>query len=506
MRLLTICLAFAIGCHCKPTIDTPETDEPDSTPDTTETGDSVRDTAPPIDTGAAQHDCTEPAELPVDAQTMRGFIPAEDFVLDGEGYLVGIDYGGNLIGINQDGDRKVILPNAGYWTSGMHMLLDGSFVYSDAETGSLMKVVPGSGAEVVVSGMSYPNGIEVDLEGFVYVTEHDAGRVRRIDPETGEYSILADGLHHPNGIQFSTDYQTLYVNSFGGGTVHSIERRDEAPWGEPLLLGYVPSIDQDSIPTPCIDGATEGDACVMVYGGVGACEVPDDDEPSCEISRDHAACDGLTAGEACTTQLLDEPVDSVCMEQSELDSPYCPRAEAERIEPCVGQSDYSSCRYKNQYGYCVTGWEGAKICQVDSDYDLMSDACRGLELGDACTTMFPTGPWQGTCEDYSHWGWGVACGPWYGFGEKGGLDGMAVDACDNIYVTEYVAGRIYRFAPDGSEIEFVHATGSQWIPNMHWGNGIGGWEEDVLYVLDRDDGSVHALEVDVYGVAEAYQP
>jgi hypothetical protein len=41
---------------------------------------------------------------------------------------------------------------------------------------------------------------------------------------------------------------------------------------------------------------------------------------------------------------------------------------------------------------------------------------------------------------------------------------------------------------------------------MHWGNGIGGWEEDTLYVLSRDNGDVHALAVDVMGVEEAYQP
>ena len=506
MRLSSVCFSILAGCHCSGTVDNDDTAAdtiPDSTPDSVPVLDTV-DSGAPDDT-PIQAECTEPAALPVQSETMRGFIPAEDFVLDGEGYLVGIDYGGNLIGINQDGDRKVILPNAGQWTSGMHQMLDGSFVYSDAATGSLMRVQPGGGAEVVVSGMAYPNGIEVDPEGIVYVSEHDAGRVRRIDPETGEYSFVAQGLHHPNGLQFSTDYQTLYVTSFGGGTVHAMKRISDEVWEEPLLMGYVPSIDPSTIPIPCADGQV-GDACLMVYGGVGQCSDGGDGDLSCDVDRDHAACEGLNAGDACETTLMDQAITSVCVEQTDIvEDAFCPRAEDTRIEQCAGQTAYSNCRFENEYGYCVAGWEGAMVCVVDSDYDLMEDGCDGLELGDDCSTMYPSGPWTGTCTDYSHH-WGVVCEPWFGWGEKGGLDGIAVDACDNIYVSEYVSGDVYRYAPDGSAIELVYETGATWVPNMHWGNGIGGWEEDVLYVLNRDNGNVHALQVNVHGVLEAYIP
>ena len=497
MHISLLSTLFLAGCSCAPAIDSRVPD--DTQPDTVDTVDTV-DSAPVV------HDCDELAPLPVDSTRLRGFIPAEDFVLDNEGYLVGIDYGGNLIGINMQGERKVILPNAGQWTSGMHQLLDGSFVYSDAATGSLMRVRPGGGAEVVVSGMAYPNGIEVDPEGFVYVSEHDAGRVRRIDPETGEYSIVAQGLHHPNGLQFSTDYETLYVTSFGGGTVHAIGRRSEAPWVDPLLLGYVPSIDVDAIPTPCVD-AQPGDVCMMVYGGEGACVDPGDGALTCEVNRDHAACSGASERDPCQTQLLGQAVEGACASVPDIvDDLFCPRADAGRVEQCIGRTDYSSCRLEGEYGYCVTGWEGAKLCMVDGDYDLMADGCRGLELGDACSAAYPSGPWVGQCEDYSHYGWGVVCEPWFGWGEKGGLDGIAVDACDNVYVTEYVSGRVYRYAAEGTDFELVNDINATWIPNMHWGNGVGGWEEDVLYVLERDNGDVYALELGVYGVPEAYQP
>jgi sugar lactone lactonase YvrE len=503
MKHAILLFGLLAGCHCASVIGPPGDSSPETEDSQLPPGDS--DTGP--ETGDPQEDCTDPAPLPVQATTLRGFPPAEDFALDGEGRLVAIDEFGNLVATSMDGERQVILPGAGAWTSGMHMLQDGSFVYSDAATGSLMRVRPGGGAEVVVAGMSYPNGIEVDLEGYVYVSEHDAGRVRRIDPESGAYDIIATGLHHPNGLQFSTDYQTLHIGSFGGGTVHSVQREDASAWSSPRLLGYVPSIDVDSIPEPC-EGAAEGDACIMLYGGVGTCAVGDDDALGCELTLDVEACGGLNEDDPCTTDFLGTALQSRCVQDDDI-SPdlFCPRAEAERVESCHGSPVYSTCRVQGEPGYCVTGWEGVNLCQLEQgDWLTMREACDGLDLGDPCTALFPTGPWQGSCGDFSHWGMGVACGPWYGWGETGGLDGIAVDACDNVYVTEYISGEIFRFSPDGAEIELVYATGAFWIPNMHWGNGVGGWEPNVLYVLNRDRGDVHALQVDIHGVVEAYQP
>ncbi len=496
--LASLLLALA-GCQCSgPAVDS-------QAPETDDTGDSIttEDTGDPW-----INECTEPAPLPVEATVLSGFPQAEDFALDARGYLVAIDWSGNMIGTNQMGDQRVILPNAGEWTSGMHQLPDGAFVYSDAATGTLMRVVEGQGAEALVSGMSYPNGIEVDLEGFVYVSEHDAGRIRRIDPETGDYEIIADGLFNPNGLQFSTDYATLYVNSFGGGMLHAVERESEQVWAEPQLLGYVPSIDPTSVPTPCVD-AQEGDSCIQVFGGLGVCTEATDGELACETSLDETACAGLAEGDPCETDFGGELVESVCvMDDAISEALFCPRTEAGRVEACVDKTVYANCRVDGAWGYCENSWEGPLICSLDTDYNIMGDACDGLAEGDACEALYPASPWEGVCDYDNHWGLGMICAPWYGWGEKGGLDGMAVDACDKVYVTEYIAGIVYRFDPAAAEpaFEVVYETGSSWIPNMHWGNGIGGWEENVLYVLERDRGHVYGLQVDVLGVVEAYLP
>jgi hypothetical protein len=69
-------------------------------------------------------------------------------------------------------------------------------------------------------------------------------------------------------------------------------------------------------------------------------------------------------------------------------------------------------------------------------------------------------------------------------------------------VTEYVQGKIWRFAEEGVEPELVVKLNSSWIPNLHWGNGVEGWERDILYVMDRDQRGVFELKVGIEGFTE----
>ncbi len=109
-------------------------------------------------------------------------------------------------------------------------------------------------------------------------------------------------------------------------------------------------------------------------------------------------------------------------------------------------------------------------------------------------------------EDDGSWGEAYVFGKITGRGGWGGnLDGLNVDACGNVYVTEYIAGKVWRFGPDGGQAELVADLNSSWIPNLHWGKGEGGFEEDVLYVSDRDRGRLFGLEVGVGGTPQAYE-
>ncbi len=278
--------------------------------------------------------CNNQPTLPLSHTSLTGFTGSEDFAFDADGNLVSTDFNGNLTRQPKSGSRGLFVPNVGE-TAGTRFLPNGDLVVANVGQGSLVRVASTGSASTVLSGIAYPNGVEVDQDGFVYVAEHDAGNVRRINPDNGEFDIIGNGMLNPNGVSFSPDYKTLYVGSFGGGVVYSITRDGSGGWGAVTEFGRVASTDGGG-------------------GGGGG------------------------------------------------------------------------------------GWK-----------------------------------------------------------EGGGLDGLTVDTCGYVYVTEFIFGKIWRFAPTGGDPQLVAELPSSWIPNLHWGTGTHGWERDVLYVMDRDQGRVFELPLTI---------
>ncbi len=272
-------------------------------------------------------DCENLATLPVSYTTLTGFSGSEDFAFDAAGNLVSTGFQG-ITKQPKTGDATLFSPNVS-GTAGTRYLSNGDLVIADVGNDSLLRITTSGSPQTIVTGIQYPNGVEVDMENFVYVSEHDQGNIWRVNPDTGEFSIIASGLYQPNGLSFSPDYRTLYVNSFGGGTVHKVTVDDEGNWSSPVLLG----------------------------------------------------------------------------------------------------------RVSDNFG--------------------------------------------------------------------GDLDGMAVDACGNVYVTEWIEGVVWRFSPDGM-LEKVVTLPSQWIPNLHWGSGVGGWDKNILYVMDRDEGRVFELDLGIVEKDQVY--
>lgn len=68
------------------------------------------------------------------------------------------------------------------------------------------------------------------------------------------------------------------------------------------------------------------------------------------------------------------------------------------------------------------------------------------------------------------------------------FDAVEVDECGNVYTIEYSEGRLLRISPDGStvtELLTIDAEGFNEFNSLRWGNGIGGWRRDTLYVTNR---------------------
>lgn len=63
------------------------------------------------------------------------------------------------------------------------------------------------------------------------------------------------------------------------------------------------------------------------------------------------------------------------------------------------------------------------------------------------------------------------------------LDGLAVDACGNLYVCEYGETKLYRVPEGGGKGQFLVAGVETYLPNLQWGRGPG-WDPLSLYLPD----------------------
>jgi sugar lactone lactonase YvrE len=455
--------------------------------------------------GCPRSDVEEPAcdalpGAPLAFSTLEGFSGAEDFAFDADGGLVSVDFDGNLISRQQDGTVRVIRPGLGVELAGTALLPDGSFAIAHVAQGAVLRVYPDGGTEVLLGGLLYPNGLTVGPDGTVYVADQTNGQVWAVDVPAeggaGDASLIAEGLFEPNGVTLGPD-GTLFVGSFGGGTVHAI-RPEGGSFRAPELLGTTPGSGAEADPCRSLD---DGTSCFTLDFQVGAC-----DAGVCERVRDAAACAGKAAGDACETTTFGNTVTSRC----EGEPLFCPYTPTSFIAACDGLDNEAFCDVDGFGSQCFLTGQGVNACYATDGLEYLR-ACEGKALGDACSVADPFYPYDGACVagfDFDGDPDTVEppeCMPSGGFpGERGGLDGIAADACGNVYVTEFVVGKVWRFGPGGGEPEEVVSLPSTWIPNLHWGNGVGGWERDVLYVMDRDEGRVFGLEVGVEAAKEPY--
>ena len=467
---------------------------PDEDGERDDTGDGGEDTGeapdpePPLE-------CDPMPALPLADERLTGTPPSEDFAFDLEGRLVNVDNFGNLVATTLSGERTVLVPGLNM-SAGLAFLPGGDIVYNDVGTNTVKRVNLSTGAvTTLTAGMAYPNGLGVGLDGFVYVAENSGGRVRRIDPDTGDYEVISIDTLFPNGISFSPDYETVYVGSFGGGTVYALSKDEEGVW----TTNIVSSVPKVEGPGPC-DTALEGDQCFFPSGGVGTCRTGLTDALTCEPGvRDREACEGAEEDDPCVTELMGRVYTSRCRPLTVGEGLYCPAHDGDTMDACSGLAMGGDCSVDGVAGYCYPSWQGENICLLDSVMVDAANTCDGLVAGDTCLYDYPYLPTGGVCTDD---GRVVSCVPTYG--GFAALDGLNTDACGTVYATDYGGGNLWRLTPDGSVVEVAANLTATWIPNMHFGRGVGGFEEDVLYVMNLDRGGLFAVDLGLPGKAEPY--
>lgn len=176
-------------------------------------------------------DCSTVSDGPFGLTKLDGPMASEDLAFDPIGNVIGSN-DQTIFKSGYNANPVPWVPNI-YFRAGMRFLPTGDLVVCNDNKGQLIRIEPDGVQHVVVTGLQYPNGLAVDMDGFVYVTEHDANKVWQVDAYTGEKKLVASGITNANGVGFSPDYKTLYIGGFSGlGTVYTVAMNDDGTFGE----------------------------------------------------------------------------------------------------------------------------------------------------------------------------------------------------------------------------------------------------------------------------------
>jgi sugar lactone lactonase YvrE len=139
------------------------------------------------------------------------------------------------------------------------VLPTGDVNVADRDGGRLLRVEPSGQVKTIMSSLSFPDGIEIDRAGMVYLTDLALQKVYRVEPFTGEYTVLVQsGIDYPDGITFDPTYEHLYIGGVAGvPTIYRLAVDADGNPGdlEPYVTG-VGSGEYDGIAT---------DACGNLY-------------------------------------------------------------------------------------------------------------------------------------------------------------------------------------------------------------------------------------------------
>ena len=87
---------------------------------------------------------------------------------------------------------------------------------------------------------------------------------------------------------------------------------------------------------------------------------------------------------------------------------------------------------------------------------------------DLDANYMPTGPAQTLAS-------GVGSGSYH--------DGLGVDICGYIYMPDYSTSAMYRISPSGDQVQNIYDTPlSEYGHGLEWGNGVGPWRTDAIYI------------------------
>lgn len=166
----------------------------------------------PTDTGP--EGCEDPLLAPPLPLSTIDIRTEEDFDFDADGYIV--YQSGSIVAENTSGDYVVIAPALGGDPAGIQINSQNEVVAVSDNDSTVHVIHRGGGSDIIMSGFSQPNGIEIGENDRVYVTDFAGDTVRWTDPETGDSGIVTNEVSNPDNLVLSPDEQQLFVATADG--------------------------------------------------------------------------------------------------------------------------------------------------------------------------------------------------------------------------------------------------------------------------------------------------
>ena len=263
-------LIAALACTSDEPLPTTSADPTFATPEPTPPTD-VETGTPPIDTGTPPPtvDCSALPPMPARATRLEAFAVGEyaavheDFALDPDLGLIGVHLHDDTLQVSTAAaEVERLVPGFNPGTKGVAILADGRLAVVDPFAGAVRIVDPQTGgSEIAAAGLAQPNGITVDAQGALFVSS--LSRVVRIDPDGSTATVAEVTGIALDGIAFTPDRQTLYVNE-PGGQVFRFTRAQDGSWVGPEPFATLPLIEVSGLVFDVADGMVT-DVCGNLY-------------------------------------------------------------------------------------------------------------------------------------------------------------------------------------------------------------------------------------------------
>jgi sugar lactone lactonase YvrE len=276
----------------------------DSDTDTDSDSDSDSDTDSDTDTDSDSDsdECANLPSLPRPSTFIKHVSPSEDFVFDIDGNIVQMYDQWNAVATKStySGESTIVASVNEISAQGTRMLPTGEIVVTNARKNELIRIYPNGSYESFANGIESPNGLAVDMDGFIYASS-PAGKIFRVDPTANSYEVVLEysGASF-DGISFSPDYRTLYFDEEIGNVHKAKVNGDGSLSDDELILNIMDELQAEvgELWMDMLDGMTV-DACgnlyVVVMNGIIVRVTPDGEaDVATRLSRNDRGIDVMT--------------------------------------------------------------------------------------------------------------------------------------------------------------------------------------------------------------------